>query len=120
MKYRVLLGTSKWARCVDRDIIRQASFTKKAVECLPNRLTPLYSEIYYEEENYLKVKTELFIYPSPLYSKGWYVRYVRYIKYISRSYRSYRSYIPNYMTWLTLYYLIPQDPLALIVFPFVY
>ena len=42
----------------------------KALECLPNRLTPLYSEIYYEEENYLKIKTELFIYPSPLYSKG--------------------------------------------------
>ena len=27
---------------------------------MPNRLTPLYSEIYYKEENYLKVKTEFF------------------------------------------------------------
>ena len=45
-------------------------FTKKALECLSNRLTPLYSEIYYKEENYLKVKTELLIYPSPPYSKG--------------------------------------------------
>ena len=37
---------------------------------LPNRLTLLYSKIHYEEENYLKVKTELFIYPSPPHSKG--------------------------------------------------
>ena len=42
----------------------------KALEYLPNRLTPLYSEIYYEEENYLKVRTALLIYPSPPYSKG--------------------------------------------------
>ena len=42
----------------------------KALECLSNRLTPLYSKIYYEEENYLKVRTKLFIYPSPPYSKG--------------------------------------------------
>ena len=40
------------------------------MECLPNRLTPLYSKIYYEEENYLKVRTELLIYPSPPHSKG--------------------------------------------------
>ena len=65
MKYKVLLWTGKWAGYVDRDIKSQVSFTKKAVECLPNKLTPLYSEIYYEEKNYLKVKTELFIYPSP-------------------------------------------------------
>ena len=45
-------------------------FTKKALEYLPNRLTPLYSEIHYEEENYLKVRIKLFIYPSPPYSKG--------------------------------------------------
>ena len=49
------------------------------MECLPNRLTPLYSEIHYEEENYLEVRTELLIYPSPPHSKGlgtwerWYV-----------------------------------------------
>ena len=42
----------------------------KALECLPNRLTPLYSKIYYKEENYLKVRTKLLIYPSPPYSKG--------------------------------------------------
>ena len=70
MKYKVLLWISKWARYVNKDIKNQASFTKKAVECLFNRLTPLYSKIYYKEEDYLKVRTKLFIYPSPPYSKG--------------------------------------------------
>ena len=70
MKYRVLLGTGKWAKYIDKDIESQASFTEKALEYLPNRLTPLYSKIYYEEKNYLKVKTEFLIYLSPPYSKG--------------------------------------------------
>ena len=70
VKYKVLLWTSKWARYIDRDIKSQASFTKKAVECLPNRLTPLYSKIHYKEENYLKVRTKFLIYPSPPHSKG--------------------------------------------------
>ena len=30
-----------------------------------NRLTPLYSKIYYKEENYLKVKTVVFKYITP-------------------------------------------------------
>ena len=34
-----------------------------------NRLTPLYSKIYYKEENYLKIKTIVFKYITPLYSK---------------------------------------------------
>ena len=70
VKYKVLLWTGKWAKYVDRDVESQASFTVKALEYLPNRLTLLYSEIHYEEKNYLKVKTELLIYPSPPYSKG--------------------------------------------------
>ena len=37
---------------------------------MPNKLTPLYSEIYYKEENYLKVKTAVFKYITPPYSKG--------------------------------------------------
>ena len=53
------------------------------MEYMPNRLTPLYSKIYYKEENYLKVKTTLFKYITPPYSKGVYVRYIRYIKYIT-------------------------------------
>ena len=70
MKYKVLLRTSKWAQYIDKDVKNQASFTVKALKYLPNKLTPLYSKIYYKKENYLKVKTKLFIYPSPLYSKG--------------------------------------------------
>ena len=67
------------AQYIDKDVKSQASFTKKALEYLPNRLTPLYSKIHYKEENYLKVRTELLIYPSPPHSKGlglwecWYV-----------------------------------------------
>ena len=37
---------------------------------MPNRLTPLYSKIYYKEENYLKVRTAVFKYITPPYSKG--------------------------------------------------
>ena len=32
---------------------------------MPNRLTSLYSKIYYKEENYLKVKTIVFKYITP-------------------------------------------------------
>ena len=79
VKYRVLLWTGKWAGYINKDIESQASFTVKTLECLPNRLTPLYSKIYYKEKNYLKVKTALLIYLSPSYSKGlgmwerWYI-----------------------------------------------
>ena len=41
------------------------------MEYSPNRLTPLYSKIYYKEKNYLKVKTVVFKYITPPYSKGW-------------------------------------------------
>ena len=37
----------------------------KAVEYLPNRLTFFDSEIYYKEENYLKVRTVAFKYIIP-------------------------------------------------------
>ena len=36
---------------------------------MPNRLTSVYSKIYYKEENYLKVKTVVFKYITPPYSK---------------------------------------------------
>ena len=42
---------------------------------MPNRLTLLYSEIYYKKENYLKVKTVVFKYIT-LYSKGWVYWYI--------------------------------------------
>ena len=34
------------------------------------QITSLYSKIYYKEENYLKVKTVVFKYITPPYSKG--------------------------------------------------
>ena len=40
---------------------------------MPNRLTPLYSKIYYKEENYLKVKITVFKYITPLIVKVGYV-----------------------------------------------
>ena len=49
-----------------------------------NRLTLLYSKIYYKKENYLKVRTAVFKYITPPYSKGWYV---------STSVRSVREYV---------------------------
>ena len=43
------------------------------MEYLPNRLTFLYSKIYYKEENYLKVKTAVFKYITPPIVKVEYV-----------------------------------------------
>ena len=40
---------------------------------MPNRLTFLYSEIYYKKENYLKVKTVIFKYITPPIVKVEYV-----------------------------------------------
>ena len=54
---------------MDKEIINQAFFIKKAAECLPKRLTLLYFKIYYKEENYLEVRTAVFKYITPPYSK---------------------------------------------------
>ena len=51
------------------------------MECLPNKLTLLYSKIYYKEENYLKVKIKVFKYTTPPYSKGWVCWYVGILAY---------------------------------------
>ena len=40
---------------------------------MPNRLTLLYSKIYYKEENYLKVRTAVFKYITPFIVKVEYV-----------------------------------------------
>ena len=82
----------------------QASFSKKTLECLSNRLTPLYSKIHYKEENYLKVKTKLFIYPSPPHSKGWCVLAFLCIlcTELIRSVRKYVQYVAIYVTRLPL------------------
>ena len=72
MRYLVPISTGNWARYIDK--IRSQVWTGvnqyKLFKVLPNRLTPVYSKNHYKEENYLKVRTELFIYPSPPYSKG--------------------------------------------------
>ena len=49
---------------------------------MPNRLTLLYSKIYYKEENYLKVRTVVFKYITPPYSKGWVRWYVGILVYL--------------------------------------
>ena len=59
-----------------------------------NRLTPLYSEIQYKEENYLKVKTIVFKYITPPYSKGLSISVYWYASVLSIS----RTYIPMFRT----------------------
>ena len=54
------------------------------MEYMLNRLTPLYSKIYYKEKNYLKVKTAIFKYITPPIVK---------VKYISILVRSVHEYI---------------------------
>ena len=60
---------------------------------MPNRLTPLYSKIYYKEENYLKVKTVVFKYITPPYSKGWVCWYINILVYYIPMFLCF--YIPN-------------------------
>ena len=59
MRYLVFINTSNWARYVNR--IKSQVLTRvnqyRLLRVLPNRLTPVYSKNYYEEENYLIVKT---------------------------------------------------------------
>ena len=72
MRYLVPTSTGNWARYVDR--IRSQVQTRvdqhRSLGVLPNRLTPVYSKNHYEEENYLKVKTVIFKYITPLYSNS--------------------------------------------------
>ena len=71
------------------------------MEYLPNRLTPLYSEIYYKKENYLKVRTAVFKYiNSSIVKFGTSVR--QYIWYMSTWVREYVQYVYNYVTQLPL------------------
>ena len=72
---------------------------------MPNRLTPLYSKIYYKEENYLKVRTVVFKYITPPYSKGWVCWYINTLVYFIFLY-SHISTFPNsyYMLLMWLSY----------------
>ena len=76
---------------------------------MPNRLTPVYSENYYEEENYLKVKTVIFKYITPSYSNGsvcWYIMLVEYIAfpYTEFPVRTKLSYVTQLLLALWLYW----------------
>ena len=81
MRYLVPISTGNWAKCVDR--MRSQVQTRvdqyRSLGVLPNRLTPVYSENYYKEENYLKVKTVIFKYITPLHSNSCYVSTFLYI-----------------------------------------
>ena len=69
VRYRVPLSTSNWAKYIDKKIKLSLFYFIKAVEYLPNRLIFFNFEIYYKRENYLKVRTVVFKYTTPPYSK---------------------------------------------------
>ena len=50
--------------------------TAITIEFIPNRLTFLYSKIYYNKENYLKVITAVFKYITPPIVKVKYIKYI--------------------------------------------
>ena len=69
------------------------------MEYLLNKLTPLYSKIYYKKENYLKVRTIIFKYITPPYSKGWVYWYVSILVYFTFLY----FYISTFRTLVMCY-----------------
>ena len=74
---------------------------------MPNRLAPLYSKIYYKEENYLKVRTAVFKYITPPYSKGWVCWYVNILVYYISIFLY--SYIPNSCYVLLMWLSYPSS-----------
>ena len=71
----------------------------KAVEYLPNRLTPFNSEIYYKEKNYLKVRTAVFKYITPPIVKGSVYWYIGILVYHVPTFLC--SYILSFIIWLS-------------------
>ena len=59
VRYLVPISTGNWARYVDRikSQVRTGVNQYRLLGVLPNRLTPVYSENHYKEENYLTVGT---------------------------------------------------------------
>ena len=59
VRYLVPTNTGNWARYIDRikSQVRTRVNQYKLLKILPNRLTSIYSENHYEEENYLTVGT---------------------------------------------------------------
>ena len=83
VRYLVPISTGNWARCEDRirSQVQTGVDQYRLLRVLPNRLTPVYSKNYYKEENYLKVKTVIFKYITPLYSNSCFVLTFLYILY---------------------------------------
>ena len=66
----------KWARYINKEIKLSLFYPIKAIECLPNRLTPFNFKIHYKEKNYLRVRTAVFKYITSPTVKGsvcWYI-----------------------------------------------
>ena len=89
------MSTSNWARYIDRirSQVRTGVDQHRSLGVLPNRLTPVYSKNHYEEENYLKVKTVVFKYITPLYSNSQSVLTFLYIPYTKLDMFSTRVYL---------------------------
>ena len=77
-RYKVPLSTSNWAGYIDKEIIVKPFLPFiKAVEYLPNKLTPFNFKIYYKKENYLNVRTAVFKYITFSIVKVQYVSMLR-------------------------------------------
>ena len=73
---------NNWAKYIDKINRQDRGWSLwLLIEYMPNRLTLLYSKIYYKKENHLKVKTAVFKYITPPYSKGWVCRYINILIY---------------------------------------
>ena len=76
VRYKVPLSTSKWARYIDKEIIVKPLLLCESRGVFAQQINFFNFEIYYKEENYLKVKTAAFKYITPPIVKGlvcWYV-----------------------------------------------
>ena len=105
MRYLVPISTGNWARYVDkiRSQVRTRVNQYRLLRVLPNRLTPVYSKHYYEEENYLKVKTVVFKYITPPHSNSWFVLtflHILYTEFNTLGTRVHLIYSPWFVMWL--------------------
>ena len=83
---------------------------------MPNRLTPLYSKIYYKGENYLKIKTVVFKYITPPIVKVEYIGILVYF-YI---FIFLHSYILNFLLYTAYITQLTPYPIALLVLSVLY
>ena len=81
-----------------------------------NKLTSLYSKIYYKEENYLKIKTVVFKYITPPIVK------VKYVGILVHSYipTFLYFYILNFLSYTAYITRLTPHPIALLVLSVLY